>query len=272
MIQCNLLDIYLLYASSPIDYGTKHASQDTCIQSLDCDSCFHYFSHVYLQQQSFLQCNQKISNSHQSKKHNNNTSSLRKLSMNGFGSHIKKFICDLEHYQYLKYGNSESFQVMRTYANKTLSKIGSQFQYFNNIDSIRLTLPYISGKSPYWKIITPLFTVMAQNSDKLISLFLEPDSGYQDFVKADSKSNSHKISFDIINDFLFTNKFGQLKSLTLKSTFLLKFFNVKNDYSDNLVNIRHLSLVNVSTSIVFWTELIKNGKKTILRKLEKNCI
>ena len=68
----------------------------------------------------------------------------------------------------------------KTNCDTALIQIGSQFQYFNKIESLKLRMPYVILSKHYWKIIVPLLTIIAVNSTKLQYLNIDCGQVYKE--------------------------------------------------------------------------------------------
>ena len=139
-----------------------HASDDRCVETVDIKTCYNYISRIHSKQFKFG-CENIKSNI-----------SLRKLSMNGFGSHAKTFICDfadfLQCYRRMYPQFTDSSLLNHLNGNTTLIKIASQWQYFDHIQSFTLILPRTQFQHYFLKMIMPLLAIISANSTKLTHL------------------------------------------------------------------------------------------------------
>ena len=156
----------------------NHSSCSQCIEYLNLHDYYKYVSNVHSNSKH------RVQNVRYMRQFNNNNHqiSLRKLSMDGFGSHVKTFICDIcalnrDFWQQ----NSTIFYddpYERTLAvnkfldsNQAFVRIGSQFQYFDKIETLTIKTPGQASKiettSRYWKtsrLVYGLEYIIFQNS------------------------------------------------------------------------------------------------------------
>lgn len=250
-----------------------HAADDICYQCLNFHDCYQYILHSHSNECKLT------------KKYSKSRLSLKKLSMDGFGSHAKKFTFDIMNHSLKVWSVSKliphrwRYVSESTFAHEKLAdtvtfkspimKLASQFQYFSKIESFTLKMPELrcNLQSHYWTILSTLLSTISYNSCHLKYLYIDGQMLNWMFIRDCKQSFYNTKSCNPIIHFLNKGKFCNLQTLILKNVYLTNDF-ATNITMNNFTNLKHLSLSTFLTTYQFWIDLTNNGKH-ILQQLTK---